>query len=289
MSSCIRLPAKDGKDKSKGTFGRRRGCKSKFPALTVEAGEVSPVEQGAVEGWQGDVEEQIGAVGRVSDGVGEQVHLQQGLDQVAQHLAVQRDLHSLCGFTVTLSLSVFSKAGVHPQHRLLCLLKCCYEDVLWIPSWFKYLKTFEKILRKLIIPMKQFKNDQIELTGWLWMRDFAGGPLAVTPSSSFTASDRSFLLVSFVLESHNFTRCLPPHKKTASRSCERIQQCDDDPAGFAALLSPTPPSGSSCVPPSLSCSPPPPPPPLSLSLSLSVMGSRGSRGEREQVLLAINV
>lgn len=54
--------------------------------LTVEAGEVPPVEQGAVEGGQGDVEERIGAVVRVPDGVGEQVHLQQGLDQIAQHL-----------------------------------------------------------------------------------------------------------------------------------------------------------------------------------------------------------
>lgn len=62
--------------------------------LTIEAGEVSPVEQGAVEGGQGDVEERIGAVGRVSDVVGEQVHLQQGLDQIAQHLAAQRDPHS---------------------------------------------------------------------------------------------------------------------------------------------------------------------------------------------------
>lgn len=62
--------------------------------LTIEAGEVSPVEKGAVEGGQGDVEERIGAVGRVSDVVGEQVHLQQGLDQIAQHLAAQRDPHS---------------------------------------------------------------------------------------------------------------------------------------------------------------------------------------------------
>lgn len=57
--------------------------------LTVEAGEVSPVKQGAVEGWQGDVEEGIGTVGRVTDGVGEQVHLQQGLDQITQHLAAR--------------------------------------------------------------------------------------------------------------------------------------------------------------------------------------------------------
>lgn len=50
--------------------------------LTVEAAEVAPVQQGAVE-------EQLGAVGRVPDRVGEQVHLQQGLDQVAQHLGSQ--------------------------------------------------------------------------------------------------------------------------------------------------------------------------------------------------------
>lgn len=76
-----------------------------MPALTIEASEVSPVEQRAVEGRQGDVEEQISAVGRVSDGVCEQVHLQQGFDQIAQHLAAQMDLHSPLGFTVTHSLS----------------------------------------------------------------------------------------------------------------------------------------------------------------------------------------
>ena len=80
--------------------------------LTVEAGEVSPFQQRAVEGGQGDVEEQIGTVGWVSDGVGEQVHLQQGLDQIAQHLAAQRDLHSLLWspcLSLTLYLSVLSK------------------------------------------------------------------------------------------------------------------------------------------------------------------------------------
>lgn len=98
VSSCIRLSGEEGKDKrGAGGLNRgggwRRGCKSKFLALTVEAGEVSPVKQGAVEWGQGGVEEQIVAVGRVSDVVSEQVHLQQGLDQIAQHLAVQRDLH----------------------------------------------------------------------------------------------------------------------------------------------------------------------------------------------------
>ena len=57
-------------------------------SLTVGAGEVSPVEHGAVEGRQGHVEEQIGAVGRTADGVGEQVHLEQGLNQIPQHLAL---------------------------------------------------------------------------------------------------------------------------------------------------------------------------------------------------------
>lgn len=52
-------------------------------APTIEAGEVAPVEQRTVEGGHGSVEERVGAVGRVPDGVGEQVHLQQGLDQVA--------------------------------------------------------------------------------------------------------------------------------------------------------------------------------------------------------------
>lgn len=70
------------------------------PVLTVEACEVPPVEQGAVEGGQGAVEEQIAAVGRVPEGVCEQVHLQQGLDQIAQHLASWRDPHSHTGVTV---------------------------------------------------------------------------------------------------------------------------------------------------------------------------------------------
>lgn len=83
---------------------------TEFPALTVEAGEVPPVKQGAVEGGQGDVEERIGAVGWVSDAVGEQVHLQQGLDQVAQHLAAQRDPHSPFGFPVTLCLCVLFRS-----------------------------------------------------------------------------------------------------------------------------------------------------------------------------------
>jgi len=39
--------------------------------LTVEATEVSPVKQGAVEGGQRLVVELICAIGRVSDGVGE--------------------------------------------------------------------------------------------------------------------------------------------------------------------------------------------------------------------------
>lgn len=83
---------------NRGADGGER-AKSKFPAaLTVEAGEVCPVEQGAVEGGQGAVEERIGAVGRVPDGVGEQVHLQQGLDQIAQHLEGPE------GFTVSHSV-----------------------------------------------------------------------------------------------------------------------------------------------------------------------------------------
>lgn len=76
---------------------RRRASRGE-DVLTVEAGEVSPVEQravegrqGAVEGRQGAIEEDVSAVGRVSDGVGEQVHLQQGLDQVAKHRGAQRD------------------------------------------------------------------------------------------------------------------------------------------------------------------------------------------------------
>lgn len=94
------------------------------------------------------------------------------------------------------------------------------------------------------------------------------------PSSSFPASDCSFLL-SFVLGSHNFTRYLLPHKKTASRRCKRIQQCDDDP--FWICCSPlSNPSLWLLLCPSL---------PLllssSLSLSLSCDGVPGvHRGER---------
>lgn len=88
-----------------GRMGERMWEQIPHALLTIEAGEVSPVKQGAVEGGQGDVEERIGAVGWVSDVVGEQVHLQQGLDQIAQHLAAQRDLHSLP--LVQLSLTVF--------------------------------------------------------------------------------------------------------------------------------------------------------------------------------------
>lgn len=107
---CIRLSRREGKDKSKGRLNEeRRGGRGRTEknSLTIEAGEVSPVEQGAVEGGQGDVEEQIGAVGRVSDGVREQVHLQQGLEQIAQHLAAQRGTCTpFLYFTVTHSVSV---------------------------------------------------------------------------------------------------------------------------------------------------------------------------------------
>ncbi len=120
-----------GKERSKWemTEVRMRGGKSSIPALTVEAGEVSPVEQGAVEGRQGHIEEQISAVGRVSDGVGEQVHLQQCLDQIAQHLAVQRDLQSLFAVTVTHSISPFKSSSPStadsslPPHVLLGRVK----------------------------------------------------------------------------------------------------------------------------------------------------------------------
>jgi len=44
--------------------------------LTIETSEVGPVQQGRVEGRDGgDVEEQVGSVGGVTDGVGEQIHL----------------------------------------------------------------------------------------------------------------------------------------------------------------------------------------------------------------------
>lgn len=81
------------------------------PALTVKAGEVPPVEQRAVEGGQRSVEERVRAVGRVSDGVGEQVHLQQRLEQVAQHLAAHVDpleaLPSPLGVTLALLPTVW--------------------------------------------------------------------------------------------------------------------------------------------------------------------------------------
>lgn len=93
-------------------FGRRLGKPRTRPALTVEAGEVPPVEQRAVEGGQRAVEKRVRAVGRVSDGVGEQVHLQQCLEQVAQHLAAHGDpreaLPSPLGVTVALLPSVLT-------------------------------------------------------------------------------------------------------------------------------------------------------------------------------------
>lgn len=83
--------------------GKSRKQKKKN-TLTVEAGEVAPVEQRAVEGGQRAIEERVRAVGRVSDGVGEQVHLQQRLEQVAQHLAAHGDLREALPPTTTLAL-----------------------------------------------------------------------------------------------------------------------------------------------------------------------------------------
>lgn len=118
---------KRGQRQIKGEVKWGKTCTEKN-SLTIEAGEVSPVEQGAVEGGQGDVEEQIGAVGRVSDGVREQVHLQQGLEQIAQHLAAQRGTCTpLLYFTVThsVSVSVLLWVGVCPLINLLRLLAWC--------------------------------------------------------------------------------------------------------------------------------------------------------------------
>lgn len=55
--------------------------------LTVEARKVPPFEQGCVERGQRCVKEGLASIGRVPDGVGEQVHLQKGLEEVAQHFA----------------------------------------------------------------------------------------------------------------------------------------------------------------------------------------------------------
>lgn len=93
------------------------GIRQKKRTLTVESGEVPPVEQRAVKGGQRAVEEWVRAVGRVSDGVGEQVHLQQRLKQVAQHLAAHGEpreaLPSPLGVSLALHPSVFkaSPAG----------------------------------------------------------------------------------------------------------------------------------------------------------------------------------
>lgn len=44
--------------------------------LTIETGEVGPVQQRRVEGRDGgDVEEQVGSVGGITDGIGEEIHL----------------------------------------------------------------------------------------------------------------------------------------------------------------------------------------------------------------------
>lgn len=115
-----------------------------FPlALTVEAGEVSPIEHGAVEGGQGDIEEQVAAIGRVPDGVGEQVHLQQGLDQIAQHLAAQRDLRAPSGLTGTDCLSICPFRSGSPSwisSASLLDVKKSRRNVLLILSWFKCFK-----------------------------------------------------------------------------------------------------------------------------------------------------
>lgn len=113
--------------------------KKQFHVLTIEAGEVSPVKQGAVEGGKGDVEEQIGAVGRVSDGVGEQVHLQQGLDQIAQHLAAQRNLHSplwshCLSLTLYLPFKSLSLSTVELLYLLYLVFRRVKENVLLIPN-----------------------------------------------------------------------------------------------------------------------------------------------------------
>lgn len=55
--------------------------------LTVEAREVPPFEQGCVERGQRSIKEGLASIGGMPDGVGEQVHLQKGLEEVAQHLA----------------------------------------------------------------------------------------------------------------------------------------------------------------------------------------------------------
>lgn len=53
--------------------------------LTIEAGEVGPVKQRAVKGGDGQIVEQVCAIG-VAQCVAKQVHLEQRFDQVAQHL-----------------------------------------------------------------------------------------------------------------------------------------------------------------------------------------------------------
>lgn len=60
----------------------------------MEVGEVSPLQQGGVEGGQRSVEERIRAVGWVVDSVSEEVHLQQSLYQVTQHLSSHRNMQT---------------------------------------------------------------------------------------------------------------------------------------------------------------------------------------------------
>lgn len=54
---------------------------------TVEARKVPPFEQGCVERGQRCIKEGLASIGGVSDGVSEQVHLQKGLEEIAQHFA----------------------------------------------------------------------------------------------------------------------------------------------------------------------------------------------------------
>lgn len=213
--------------------------------LTVEACEVPPVEQRAVG-------EQVGTVGRVLDGVGEQVHLQQRLDEVAQHLGSHRDLPvKMLNFPPLLCF-VFRN-----------LMKCLSKEN---HSWW----------RSEIKPRKLCRWIQC-LTAW------RGGGWAVLlwhplphPPQLWIAASSSFLLFQHEITSRAV--CCHNNQRLSS-----VEESSDVMMSFSVCSPLCNPSLWLLLGPSLS-------PSLTPLFSLSLCeDSQGDWVSREQLLLAINV
>lgn len=216
---------------------------------TVKAGEVPPLQQGGVEGGQGGVEEGLAPVGGVPDGVGEQVHLQQGLQEVAQHFGgpAPPPPPPPC----TLRLSVLC--------RRLSLSKQILQKEIW--------RSFKEKSERLSVSRCRIEAG-------------VGGGVA-----GWRGGGRILPSCSLLFWSHNFSGL---RRRSLVSLCERIQPCDGDPSGSAALLSLCNPSLWLLLCPSSL--------PLPLSSYLQSgglwvvgVGGGGSTHEREQVLAAINV